>query len=354
MTQTNRLCDSTSVAGIEKKLNKLIDEVRTGKREGSVISTHSIESLSVDDKDAWRQLRRELEDIGISAALLNQHREFIVNWFREAVAAHSLEESVCEQPVEQSLPWGSAQLQTLPFEVLPSRKRITEAVSIRRPSGLSRQSTDEQPHSKSKKPSRLRGSYLVFKLFQSNAELLSAANVGDIKRTSELLAFGADVNYQNEQSWTALHTAARYGPEVMVELLLNKGANVNARDNHGTTPLHQAALKGFETVAQFLIEHGADYGMKDNVGWTALHSATSAGHKAVAQLLVEYGANLEAKDNDGRTALHWAALKGREAVAQMLVEEGANHKAEDNDGRTALHWANSFGHESLVRLLTSL
>ena len=81
-----------------EKLNTFMAEIRAGMHEGSVISSHSIQSVTTDDKEAWRQLQRELEDIGISAAVLKQHQQFIVKWFRDAVEAGALiEENDAEE-----------------------------------------------------------------------------------------------------------------------------------------------------------------------------------------------------------------------------------------------------------------
>ena len=55
-------------------------------RERSVVSIQSIESLSANDKSAWRQMRKELEDVGIPTSLFLQHRNFIIGWFRAAIA----------------------------------------------------------------------------------------------------------------------------------------------------------------------------------------------------------------------------------------------------------------------------
>jgi hypothetical protein len=43
-----------------------MDEVRTGKREGLVVSADSVDSLLSDDRVVWRQLRKVLEDVGIT------------------------------------------------------------------------------------------------------------------------------------------------------------------------------------------------------------------------------------------------------------------------------------------------
>jgi len=77
---------------IMEKLDTFIDEVRTGKREGSVVTNHTVGSLSADEKEAWRQLRKELQSVGITPALFNQHRELIVERLLKAIDDGDLDE----------------------------------------------------------------------------------------------------------------------------------------------------------------------------------------------------------------------------------------------------------------------
>ena len=83
---------SSSHARLEKKLNLLITEVRAGRREGSVVSVQTIDTIARNNQESWDVLRRELEDIGISPGVISEKRQFIIAWFQEAVAAGQLEE----------------------------------------------------------------------------------------------------------------------------------------------------------------------------------------------------------------------------------------------------------------------
>src|SRR6266516_4347895 len=82
---------------IIEKLDTFIDEVRTGKREGSVVTNHTTSSLSADEKKAWRQLRKELESVGITPALFNQHRELIIERLLKAIKDGDLAEDTEEE-----------------------------------------------------------------------------------------------------------------------------------------------------------------------------------------------------------------------------------------------------------------
>jgi len=65
---------SASQSRLEQKLDKFMREVRAGLREGSVVSVEMLESLSTDEKDLWRCLRRELKDIGYRQRFLQSGR----------------------------------------------------------------------------------------------------------------------------------------------------------------------------------------------------------------------------------------------------------------------------------------
>ncbi len=77
----------------------LITEVRAGKRERSTLSTGTIDSIARNDNATWKELRRELEDVGISPLIITEKRHFIITWFQEAVAAGKLEEEPPENDI---------------------------------------------------------------------------------------------------------------------------------------------------------------------------------------------------------------------------------------------------------------
>ena len=88
---------SSSNARLEEKLNILIAEVRSGKRESSVISIETVDSITRNNQEAWDAFRKELEDVGISAPVIAAKRNFLIVWFQEAVAAGKLEEDFPEE-----------------------------------------------------------------------------------------------------------------------------------------------------------------------------------------------------------------------------------------------------------------
>jgi hypothetical protein len=89
---------SASQANVEKKLSYFLQEFEEGKREGSVISTQTINTLSMNDKQLWRTIRKELEDIGITVAAFDANKDFIFKWFMNAIANGAFEERSFDDP----------------------------------------------------------------------------------------------------------------------------------------------------------------------------------------------------------------------------------------------------------------
>ncbi|TVY78484.1 hypothetical protein LSUE1_G005133 [Lachnellula suecica] len=75
-----------------RKLNNYMRERQDGKHEGSIISVNTLESLTPDDKFMWREIRKELEYIGISVVAFDANKNFILEWFQRALEEGAFEE----------------------------------------------------------------------------------------------------------------------------------------------------------------------------------------------------------------------------------------------------------------------
>ena len=154
-----------------------------------------------------------------------------------------------------------------------------------------------------------------------NKQLLEAAESGDIKRTKNLLARGANINARNNKGSTALHIAVHYGHREIVEALVNAGADINAKGRYGMTALHWAADNGSEDIVKALVRAGADVNVTDRFGFTALHWAADKGCEDIVQALVIAGADLT--DNVGwRIAIKWAKKYGHYDKVKNAIKEG--------------------------------
>lgn len=73
-----------------------MQEFREGKHEPSVVTTQTIESLSIDKKETWRTIRKELEEIGISVAAFDANKVFIMEWLKNAISIGAFEDQSFE------------------------------------------------------------------------------------------------------------------------------------------------------------------------------------------------------------------------------------------------------------------
>ena len=80
-------------------------------------------------------------------------------------------------------------------------------------------------------------SFAKAEMSDKNAQLIQAAEKGNLQTVQTALANGADVNAKNIYGQTSLMIASVNGYTEIVRLLLEKGADVNAREVPGTIAL---------------------------------------------------------------------------------------------------------------------
>eukprot|EP00301_Raphidiophrys_heterophryoidea_P007556 c12910_g1_i2.p1 GENE.c12910_g1_i2~~c12910_g1_i2.p1 ORF type:complete len:1642 (+),score=461.47 c12910_g1_i2:343-5268(+) len=165
---------------------------------------------------------------------------------------------------------------------------------------------------------------------------------------------GVDVNAQNNNGETALHTAAQRGSLSLLELLLDNNSNPTIPDNNGTTPLHHAAARGSQNIVEKLLECGADPEAVDGHDQMPLHLAAYAGHTAVVSLLLASRQNLiDAVTDLGESPLHLAVSNGHMGVVEVLLKHNPNITLKrSTDGMTPLHIAVERRDYSLVSALS--
>lgn len=154
-------------------------------------------------------------------------------------------------------------------------------------------------------------------------KLRDASEASDINLVKTLIEKGADVNWGDQYTGTALHRAALKGDIRMVEYLIGKGANVNEKikpglltvfsktsdedkgklskieNAHGATPLHLAVDKNHFKVVKILVDKGAstnetltlgyDFSKRKNLR-TPLEIANNRGYSDIADYLMKHGA----------------------------------------------------------------
>ena len=142
------------------------------------------------------------------------------------------------------------------------------------------------------------------------ADLRLAACDGDIKKVTNLLERGANVNATGIQGSSALISAEgckRHDDPTrvqLIELLIAKGAAVNHQNDDGRTALMYAAENGDTQAVNALLKSGASVNVADNDGETALMKAAAGScNEDTVRALLSAGADLNARDHKGRNAL---------------------------------------------------
>jgi ankyrin repeat protein len=86
--------------------------------------------------------------------------------------------------------------------------------------------------------------------FAGYSELMFASSDGDVARVRELLAYGADVNQQDDEGGSALMYAALSGHKEIVDVLLSSGADVHLTSRNGMRAAAYAERAGFSEIAE--------------------------------------------------------------------------------------------------------
>ena len=145
---------------------------------------------------------------------------------------------------------------------------------------------------------------------------MDAIQLADFLLLECFIRKGAKIEYTNEHGFTPLMYASALGQHFSVGTLLKYGAAINAQDHNGWTALHWAADSG-ENIKSSEAQRRGD-------------------HWKTVKLLVNKKANLDIQNEQGLTPLMWATGFGRSDIAVTLIKNGANLYLEDSDGNSVI------------------
>ncbi|XP_052426864.1 caskin-2 isoform X8 [Carassius gibelio] len=197
-------------------------------------------------------------------------------------------------------------------------------------------------------------------------DLLLAVKNGDLPLAHKLLAKiktnrnkllastkRLNVNYQDQDGFSALHHAALTGTTDLLSLLLESQATVDIKDSNGMRPLHYAAWQGKADSVLMLLRAGASVNGASQDGQIPLHLAAQYGHYEVSEMLLQHQSNPCTVNKAKKTPLDLACEFGRHKVTQLLLSSNMVVALLEGNGRdnTPLHLAARNGHKDIIRLL---
>lgn len=156
--------------------------------------------------------------------------------------------------------------------------------------------------------------------------LLEAAAEGNPKKIKECLKNIAtihQIDFKNEHGETPLFLAVRSKSLDAIQILLEAGANVNAQNLQGDTPLHTNIFVGMTKTQPYLTDRSRDKNEKLT--------------NSIIKLLLKYKANVDIQNKSGETPLFLAIRSRIFADVEILVNSSANVNVQNTDGDTPLH-----------------
>ncbi len=368
-------------------MEKYLREIQSGRREGSTVSVQTVDSLSKQDRAAWRAIRKDLESVGITAEAYEANQNFIRDWLiraldtgaldQQAVPAGEKDESFQQPPhlVPNSNRTHSPNPEGEAFTAIDSKSPdILEAngidatigpeasVPVGHPSVVSTSGRAYHPvrdgeavpkvpvsGHKTRKAGDIskltvknqpvsRVAALVAMISRPKARLLHLVNSTDpedrpqiallLQNPAKRRLIDADTIHE------AFFTAVNRGYSDTVTEFLNDGQHVDTvfayaepsampNSGHKISALMLAALYGRKTTIQVLLLWGAD------IYFTGKHRSYLLGPRM-------FGSRLPVM----LTPLGCAAHQGYLDVVRMLLDAGADPR-QDMDGRTAIHEAST-------------
>jgi len=183
-----------------------------------------------------------------------------------------------------------------------------------------------------------------------------AVDNNNIYMVKKILTYKPDLNFKDNEQWTALHYAAKRDNFDIAELLIKEGAIINIENDEWDTPLHIACKKRNETFIHHILNRyynniiNVNYFNKN--GNTPLHLASANNNDNIVRILLENGAKADAINDKNETSLHIAVKYNDIKIINLLLEKDPNiiNKV-TSEGKTPLYYAVQYNHIASVNFL---
>lgn len=155
-------------------------------------------------------------------------------------------------------------------------------------------------------------------------ELVKSMPEASERDVRDLITKKADLNYRDENGWTALIAAVFWGKKDSVEAILKHPhatscitrMKIDMPNANGHSALHIAARKGRDDIIPLLIAGRSNPNLRDKDGWTPLHHASFNGMDEALQALLTAQADVTIQSHLGFTPWMVSALPTHSGTLQ--------------------------------------
>jgi len=198
--------------------------------------------------------------------------------------------------------------------------------------------------------------------YQNARSLKDAIKDNNVSLTKDLISQGADVNFIDYPSYSALYIASQLGNLDIVKLLVQNGADINVGHNtgrdydHAQYPLTIAIENYHFEIATYLISKGANVNSNEGWGYSPIRVLSQVYHSRykfpvyqkdkleslyqqeenLLKLLIDNKADIHSKDVEGDTPLHRAISISNLHIAKLLIGFGIDINARGRHGETPI------------------
>lgn len=366
------------------------------QRRNSIQSVASIDSIDLDQRKAWRLVRKELQQCGITPELFDKHKAFISRRLQQAAedmlglvpGLNTVEGSMLLHAhymagveVESQSPVTAVEApdDANAFQdfsgVHPQSSTVrtqSNVISTPIPSPYRHATPETRPaglESRALAPRLSLPQKIFFTLFPPDSqELFRIVDRCDWEAAAMFLQRGGDLSARNSVGDTILLHLCRTGNKEcapFIRQLLDRGAKIEERRRYsdrsvgggsqyrGPTPLLSASEVRCIEIVSLLVERGANIEATDPMGCTPLLLAASNRQSETVGYLLQRGAKVNVVSKNGHGALINAVRAKDHETLQLLLDSGAQVDVKDVLGYTPLVHAISTNDVKAAQLLIS-
>ena len=161
--------------------------------------------------------------------------------------------------------------------------------------------------------------------------LLLMAKKGDkekfLENLEQIFSLANDlvnINYQDENGFSALHYACDEGNFKIVEILLKTNCDINIKNNEKKTPLHLSSKRGYFDISKKLIENGAILNIYDLEKNTPIHYVCMYNHIELLKYFLGKLPQADSKNIYGKMPIDLTTNKEIKVLLENYLKNNEN------------------------------